>query len=567
MAGPARTLLVLVTIVSVAFAGCSARGESVTVEAPDWQAGFTWSHNGTVRYAFEEVFEDEQENGTGDSEFTLTERVVNTGFDADGEPVHLTVQHLTSTGDDVGLPSVPWLGAYRQRDLKPLEVDGERRDSCRNDGPCSTTLQGVDVEDEQPENEWLPFPIRTGDTWGGSYDIFGGAIGMAYTMEAGRMRTIQTPLGPVEALRIDVHHRPTNLTEAMREIREEAQEDGYVVEDLRIDIRVDGVLYYSPAYQTMVQTIHTREEFFSATFPDGEGGKATARSEHRYEERSSLVGARLVAGPELDLGEITALLKPGSELGDVAGVPVPAADYRIVVDAKDPEVNAFASESGLYQARVEGRPELPEGHTLHWSLQSGGKTLQNATGTAFEPTPKSPGRYAVVLEARAPDGSVVASAGSGLVAHYEGAWEVPCSVVTSSNFGLSIGECEPQSLPVHPGAKSIRLVATPSGSDNPTGRLEVEDAIGRPVPVRSEGNARILDVQDFDGLNVDDVPWTAAWELGLGVLESAHFDVLIDYGTAPKGTVMVAETEAVPGGGVRGMEAGTFWPEWLPASG
>lgn len=557
MAGRSRTLLVLAAVVAVALAGCSARGEAATVDAPAWHAGYTWSHNGTIQYVFEEAFGEERENGTGEARFTRTERVVNTGFDADGEPAYLTVQHLRVLDDEhVGLPTVPVLAAYRQSDLKPLEVEGLRRESCSDRGPCSGALEGVAFEDEAPDNLWLPFPIRTGDTWGGTYDVFGGEIEMRYTAEAGRMRTVQTPVGPVEAMRIEVHHRPTNLEEAMREFREEAREDGYPIEDLRIDLRVDGVYHYSPAYETVVQSVQTGRESFSATIPDGEGGRIQARSESRFEERSVLAGARLVAGPELSLAEVADLLAPDGDLGDVAGVPVPEATYRLAVSAVDAEVNALAGEAGRFEARLDGVEALPEGHALRWILLSGPVAVATAEGDAFEPRPETPGRYAVVLEAVDGAGDVVASAGSGLVAHYEGTLDLDCGPVSVRAPLVQMETCIGQPLPVHPGVRAVHLVATPAGPlPNPTTELDVRDAIGRPVPVRQEGGSFVVDLEVFDGLNVDAEPWVATWGALVGVLEGATMQVRIDYGSAPAPAAVEARVGYLP--------VGHRLPAWL----
>lgn len=565
MAGRNRTLLVLALLLAVALAGCGARGEPATVEAPTWHAGYTWSHDGTARYVFEEAFGDERENGTGSADFVRTERVVNTGLDADGEPVYLTVQRFDAEpgADEVGIPTSPVLSAYRQSDLKPVDVEGMRRESCSSRGPCSVALEGVALDDERPEDVWLPFPLRTGDTWGGTYELYGGDIQMRYTAEAGRMRTVETPLGKVDALRIDVRHRPVDLDGAIREFEEEAREEGYMVEDLRIDVRRDQVMYYSPAYQTVVSGVNTGQDLFSASFPDGEGGRVEARSESRYEERFVLSGARLVAGPELALEEIADLLRPDADLGDVAGVPVPEATYKVAVAVLDGEVNAFEQEAGRFEARVEGAETPPEGHELRWSLLRGDRVVATATGQVFEPAPEDPGRYAVVLEALDAEGTVVASAGGGLVAHYEGRVDLSCDVVRVDLGPFGVGVCDEVPVPVHPGVRSVRVVATASGPPNPTAEFVVEDAIGRPVPVREEGDRFVVDLESFDGTNVGAEPWSATWDALAGVLEGIVLDVRVDYGEAPASSV--AEPEPDDAGPVSwGQGRLGHRPAWLP---
>ncbi len=539
MVGRSRTLFLLALLTATALSGCTARGEAVTVEAPAWSAGYTWSYEGSTLLDRREQLGDETDNMTLRAHHTTTRVVTNTGMDADGEPVYVTAEQvrledapegealfLGLVGDDT------FLGAYRQRDLMPISSEGVRSETCNAGGDCTTTLQGIVFHDDEHGNDFLPFPLHTGDTWRGTYPLFGEELPMTYTAEVGRMHSVETPLGPVDAVRIEVHHRPADVEATIRAWEEEAREEGFAIEDLHVSVRIDTVLYYSPTYQNIVHSLTMGLQRFSATIPDGDGGTVAVREEARYEERLALAGARLVPGPERTLDEVAALLAPGTTLDDVAGDPVPESVYRVAVVAVDDTVNAFAGEAGRFEARLDGIDALPGGHALRWGLlDRDGREVDSGDGVAFEPAPADPGRYAVLLEAVDGDGVVHATAGAALAAHHVGRVVHDCGPANVEAPGVTVAPCNGLSLPVHPGATSFSLVATPQGvTGGFLAQLTLADGLGREVPVENHGDHWRVELASFDGTNLGSQAWYADWESWAAVEEDVVFDFEVFYG-------------------------------------
>ncbi len=559
MASRSSTLITLAILVAVAVAGCTARGESATIEAPAWSPGFTWAFEGSFAYSFKEFYDGETDAENESGQYRVKEVVVNTGFEFQNESTFATVRSVQSDSDELPVPvDRPYLAAYRQRDLKPLHVEGLRSESCNTAGDCTANLQKFHFEDPRPGVDFLPFPIHTGDTWGGTYELYDGIM-MRVTAEAGRLVKLDTPLGTIEAMRIDMRRTATNLAETLSEMQKEAREEGYEIQDLRADIRYEEVLYFSPAYKNLVQYTMVGGQRFSATVPSEDGGTQKVSFESRVEEHSVLSGARLVAGPERGLEEIGNMLATGEGLDNVTGTPIPESTFTIAIRAVDSSVNAFDHEAGRFEATLEGNDALPEGHQLRWNLlDRNGRIVANQTGNVFEPVPPGAGRYSVVLDAIDAQGAVVANAGSVLIANHQGTMHTSCGIVTARPL-LQVGACESLPVPVHLGATLLHISAT-GDQQNPLAELRVYDALGRDVPVQQTGRVYSVALESFEGYNLGHEPWTAIWGASLGVLEGATIDVSVLYQDAIQTTGNVnVGTEP----GLLQAQAGHRAPSWL----
>jgi hypothetical protein len=548
---------VAIALLVPVFSGCVGFGESVHVEAPQWKAGYSFSYveKGSYAGAASVNGHSETEEDTYGPQTRVFE-VLNTTLEADDDTVFLTAFTISDQNDKeqslasdqksgersfVSNANIQFMG-FRQRDLQEiyawLRVDAE----CTNAG-CAPRVTGLEFSDP-PEWTLLDFPLTTGKRWSYTSDDvdleeeFFGDLPIRFQAKVGGWKTVDTPLGKIKAVRVDWTFKPTDIDAYEERIKAEAREEGAKLTKFNIDLERSGTLYYSPEYQTTVQSTQRGTYLLEIQgSEDGQEFDLTARGRETHE--AVLDGARLLPKTERGLDYIARLYFGKTGLNDPTGAGE-ALRYTLAVAADQTVVNAFEKESVSFTAKPDGVEQLPAGHKVSWRVVGyDGQSVANGEGLAFTHAFDAPGEYDVVAQAHDAKGNLTASGQVTIFANYIGTIPVECPDVMVT-LVASTGTCPGIKLPVRDGIQYLKVraeVASPLGAvpGLNQAQLVVSDPEGNEQmdPLREQG-AYEVEVWWFYEYEVGATDWDAQVRHQRGVLEQVTYEVTLLYDEAPE---------------------------------
>lgn len=514
----------VLALVALSVAGCL--DDFGTVEAPDWETGYAFSYAGSGSYRVDavqtvngEVVHEvhEQEDGTP---FDYFLEVLDDDFDAAGEPVYLsalTVPGLEEAMESAGLDGLSVLPVgVRHRDLAMLHPDLSYQQNCLN-GVCQT-----DIDYTFPPSDgrvFLDFPLQKGDVW--SHTEEGDGLNTTVRFEAEGAESVETPIGTFSAVRIAVTVTLDGLDDLLEAARQEAAAEGIEVEELSFDQDARATLWYSPDHGAVVKTATRFEETAHIVFrQDGDRHESSVDTSAESMER--LVGARLIAGPERSEGNIRQVFLGGERLVDPTGEAVPVGGaYGIDLTADRATVNA--AESPTVTFTVTPTEPLPDDHSLQIDLRGpDGVLVASDASDSLQHVVTDPGVFIAQAYALDAAGDRQATDAALLVADYEA--RVPAACLPAASGTAAALTCDPVSLPVRNGIRSLTVSFVPSGTAA-LPELVVTDPMGNDAT-----GATTVHIDDFSGYTVDSDDWSAQWRPAATVLEAGEYVIHLDHG-------------------------------------
>lgn len=541
-----RTALGILSLFLIAsLSGCLTGGSVQDVEAPAWSPGYAWSWNttGESREVFylkvgDERPEQREEQGPI-SPLTETVEVLNTTTSLDGTPVYLTAYWNSRIepvepacfdagayypgGDEYcggGSPAA-YLTAVRQADLAELPL---RYNLPADNSPVSD-LAILDV----PEYPLLDFPLESGKTWGGPVDREDPDDPRLLWEQHARVtgsRSVDTALGRMDAVRVEVLVAPADLEAYKQAILEDADEEGVDVDQFDYRTSTRTVLYYSEEAQTVVRVETERVEEIAAIFEE-DGQRHELRAHESFTATTVLTGVQLYERPERDLGYVGRVLRGQVPMADPTGAVPDPRHVTLTIDSDVRNVNVAAGEEATFTANVTDSADNESQLELRWALLDYDRSVvERGTNATFAPSIDQPGLYGVQAEVVAPGTDTVLAAK-----------EIPFEAYFDGTFTLqriadvwiyTLGD-EAFLLPVNPGIERLEVTADAQGFGY-IQMLRVYDAQGEQV-AQATGSGAAIEITDFSDVFVTGEPWIVEWDdTWVGALESVEIHVVERYG-------------------------------------
>ncbi|HEX9816005.1 MAG TPA: hypothetical protein VGB18_03405 [Candidatus Thermoplasmatota archaeon] len=560
-----RTLasgLVLGLLVAM-LSGCVGSGGSLSVSAPVWEAGYTFSYREQGSYSGAVVAQ-----GHGETEKdewgprTKVFEVLNTTLEAHGEPVYLAAYAIEDGSDEdetrmeaqgenmqfggIRMADVSFVG-IRQRDLLEIPAWLDMDADCTQNG-CTQSVDGLKFA-EAHQWSFIQFPLEKGKKWSTDMDIqnggddFFGDIKIRYDAKVVGLKTVETPLGSIQAVRVDWTMKPIDLEAYKAQVREEADDADQNLEEFDIELDRAGSFYYSEEYATVVKSSNRGEYFVEIR--GKQGGQEfdfSARGQEVYE--SVLEGARLVPKAERGLDYVLRLATGKASLGNATGVKPEQVSYGLKIVADKNVVNAADSEAIAFKASIVGAPALPEGHKVKWRLiDVSSKNVAAGEGLSFNHPFASPGEYTATAEAFDAAGTLTTSHAVTVYANYLKTTPAQCPVVAAQLGNALDQACDRVDVPVLPGVQYLRVTAQ---VESPLGnvpalnvaQLFVGDHVGNSESdATREGGEYAVEIWMFWQYLIDGEPWKASLRHQRGVLEEVTYTVDVRYDAAPAMTM------------------------------
>lgn len=553
----ARSWLLAVLLLP-AFAGCTGAGAPFTVDEPQWLAGYAFSYRTDGHYDYQASGEGIEEKESGDvPPSTEIVEVLNTTLLLGASPAYLVAIGYADppSGSESSRVRVQ-LGAVRKADLARLRVDVTAGSSC-NEGVCIHSISKVSPH-AGPDAAYLDFPLTRGKTWAGllstldeDLDAPGlwDGLELITTARAVGRRSIETPLGRVQAIQVDLVTTPANLDQYLKELRQEATREGVRVDVLQLEASARTRLWYSPDHLAVVKSETLSTSHAQASGREKDGDKFDFRFSSNVRVNQLLTGARLVQRAERDLAYAARLLFGKSPILDPSGLtPVPI-DYSLDLSASTQRANAAEAETVNFTTRVLGQDRLPDGHKLQWRIRGlDGNTTAQGEGATFAHAFQEPGEYAIEIEGRNAQGNLTASDGLSVVADYVKTLRVDCPDVS---FERTPGNCPTEAVPIRFGIRSLRITAriepgAPAALPVASRELLLYDAADRvvardPTPAN---NVYSIDIAGFADREVDGRDYKMQLAHRRSLLEDATYHVELLYsekplnGSDPKGATV-----------------------------
>lgn len=538
------TLLLLLTLLIPAFAGCTGNGAPFNVDAPQWAAGYAFAYriDGHYSYDAKQDGNRDQESGEIGPDVQVIE-VLNTTLLGGKEPAYLVAVGRGELDDPQSRGLHVQLSGVRKDDLAFIRLRVDAASNC-NEGTCINTIQGV-APLAAPDDVYLDFPLTRGKTWAGIAGDYDGegfgdemtGLEFVTTARAVGRRAIDTPTGRINAIQVDVTTTPTNTDEFLSNVRKQLEAEGGRLDSIGLDASTRTRLWYSPDHLVVVksETVSTQSAHARGRNEDGKKFDFSFTGNSRINQ--ALTGAKLVPRAERDLAYAARLLFGQTPLLDPSGLsPVPI-DYSLDLTASKTRVNAADAENVSFDAKILGVDRLPDGHKISWRIRNlEGNVTAEGAGTNFTVPFREPGEYAVEIEARDAKGNITASDGLSLVADYIRTLRVDCPDV---GFSGVAGHCPKQPLPVRVGIQRLTITAKPIGTlpTTPlTSRvLELLDANGRRVArdTSPSSNTYSIEIQNLADRAIDGRDYTMQLLLDRAFLEDAEYSISLLYGSDP----------------------------------
>jgi hypothetical protein len=543
----AATAVTLLLAASV-LAGCSGNTASFPpVEAPDWKTGFAWSWE--VRHRIQGFEQLAGEKSSIDEPETATHEileVLNTSIPTADGRVWLAVrsvvpfQGLDACASREGSCQVTTsdarpdltLEGFRPSDLANLEVSYSFSQQCANGGTCRNELKGLQV-DSSSALPFLSFPLQKGKHWTGSRAPGSeaeteGALedyGLVWSRTARvvGLETVETPVGTLEAIRVDFTKTPTHVHELREAIAKDAKAAGGSLDRFVFDYRETTTVHYAPAYSGVVRARSTAIQLLEVTGKDEEGESFEFVQSFTETRSRTLTGVILLQKQERDLEYVARVLArevpvfdPSGILMDQRTVEVTAALDKTIADATAGQsVNATATIKD--SKATGGKSDL----LLEWKvLDYLQKKVGGGTGTRFTYNFTNPGLYSIQVDAKdAASGRIFASA----LQNVEAIWNEtrlvlmePATVPARAAF----------SIPVKPGIKILEILATPEGLQPPETGTYITLRDPDRTSVKNEASSPVyFRLTDFSGHYLGDENWTVDIKQNIDTAGHVRVDV------------------------------------------
>jgi hypothetical protein len=321
---PAGLLALL--MVSISLAGCTdlfgGAKEFSPIEAPDWEAGYSWSYHQAQR-----IYESRQagpvmKNSPADvSESDVEMRVFNTTAPYLGEDVYyvrvvdddfdggpfleaplmvlskgqLSIRATGYPSGDAPHPAEPMLSyAPYNYPATPAWTD-----------PCNGQETVYDAEGGE-HLAYYRFPLESGRSWTGN--MGGNEFSIPYKFTVGGLEKVQTPAGEFNAARVTMRSQDSkSISSALFSV--DIQMDYWWAREVRNVVRSDVLVQYTSGFggETYRGEFHQRSELTGYSLVAGNASPAPLRWEEvvraKMEDRAwqieadSLMPVNLSAGP------------------------------------------------------------------------------------------------------------------------------------------------------------------------------------------------------------------------------------------------------------------------------
>lgn len=538
-------LLVLAFLSSGPLAGCLGAGQGQeVVTAPAWLPGFAFSYRDQVT-----------------KEETLTENK-ETSFESDPQPSTryalevLSTELLNAAGDPVYLQAIEFqrsspgenrddeasrgvgLRTLRQSDLSYVPFRYDTSVTCVNQ-VCAYRLVDALVG-EGRSHRFLDFPLTRGKTWSG--DLPAGWISefpkdLEFRLKARVLgwQDVDTDIGRLSTIRIDFEAEPVDVEAWERDqIRQAKGEEEFEVDDLEYEPTFEQQAYYSPEVQAVVKTFQTQTESFRVWGSRaGDAYALSGRSRTTVEE--VLTGVRLTERPQRDLDYAARLVHGAIPVLDALGQAATGSDQSITIEADATRVNAADRATLSFRARATSQGAEVSDAVVDWRLVDYGQApLATARANSFQYQFDRAGAFLVEAALLGPEGRVVAAAELPVWANFARTESRACNPVGAVVFDAV---CPDVRIPVHLGARLLRITATPSPGGLPTlltdpDQLVVRDAAGRSVRGGDrvcDGNVCSFVLRDFGSWAMSDRDWTVQWSPDVAIQTGIEYGVEISY--------------------------------------
>ncbi|MES2155973.1 MAG: hypothetical protein V4510_12640 [bacterium] len=480
MRQPGLVLALAALAVLPALSGCASPAplrDFAPIASPDWRPGYAFQYaNEQSSSSHVAVTRNGVPQSNGHDAAThapvpgLSLEVLSTHVPDGDRPMYLvaaqvgtTVEALTADSRLAGRHPV----GVRPSDLQVVDAMVHYAQACAD--ICTTRASSLRY-DAVSSYPWLEFPLVRGAKWSGPMPGLSPAGSVVGTMEvhstvAGLDR-VTTPLGEVDAVRVNHHIEAPQLAANLALLRDEGVARGYSAVDVSATLSFDRTIWFGPASHAVVRD-ESHMAFAERVAWTNHGDRYETAIDIASDSRQSLVAFTLGEVADLDLADALDALSPGSSKNAAPLAPVSTA-LRLTADHAD--ANAAASQP------ITFRPIIPAGRGPGQDLSvfvvgaHGIVALQDDGSGAFRFVPPEMGLYTAVAQ-QSRDGAVVQRSSMQIPVRYDGQATIACPLADPGFNG-----CSTAVVPVRPGIRRLTIDATRSGAALPaTLRLTAAD--------------------------------------------------------------------------------------------
>lgn len=522
--GKSGVALTIASLLAITLAGCSTVGEPIDVEAPSWRSGFSWSYIYDEEWTFSFNDNGERDNDTDSDTGRFVRQVMNTTLEAGDKPVYVLVEQDTDR-------NAGRLRIRGQADLGNVDFAHAYSSHCTQSKCTGSVDLDFYDDDELQLPPYLDFPLHAGKSWGAVVDMNeyddgeDWALSIGAAVEGAAM--VELPVGVTKAAKINMIVRPSNMAAFQADLRDEAAEEGYIIDALDLRFEQRETIYYSPEYQAIVKrdVIEVESTYARGSDPDGEPFEFSFDSEYRWSEL--LDGARLAPAPEVAINDLVPYLSGKVRLVDPVNETVVVDGYDIRLTPGDAVINAGAGESVAYRVNVDGAESLPNNHTLAWKVtDSEGNVVQTGDGNDFTAAVDRPGRYTVGVEAKQGN-SLVSADVATLTADWIATTRLTCPPATSFGFPA----CDVGVIPMSQGIKALVVRGVPTGPFGAVigSSMTVYDSLGQDIGGSPDGDGYKVELTEFGDYFIDGSDWTMEYRHSVGTLSDVDMEITALY--------------------------------------
>jgi len=558
----ARTLAALAVLAACApvLAGClsaDAAHDFAPIASADWRPGYTFRYVGeaTGTSHLHALKNGAVQPGSGDADAgypvpPLALEVLSTQVPDGAQPMYLTATQyggmlnaLTTHSRIAGRLPI----GIRQTDLQPVDTKVHYRQACAD--LCTTHAVDLRYQDA-PTYPWVQFPLQRGKNWSGplpeaqSPDPLVGPL-VVQSMVGG-LETVETPLGHVEAVRVDHTITAPQLAARAKQLLSDGSA-GHVTDlSSEASLTFTRTIHYGPAQHAVVLDEGLLQLHEALKWTDG-GDRYELQLSFDLQTRQSLVAVRLNEVGDLDLPATLDAISPGSNPEAPPLVPPeqpPSGDAPML--HLRAEATAFnAAVEPTVRFHVDSSTPLGPADHLHLSVQGPrGLEAVASEGGVLTSTLHDMGVYtATVLDTAA--GQVRARDSIQFVLPYDADKELGCPVPGTAT------SCQRIPVPVRTGIASLAVDATRPGDLVPA-RLRLTDSSGHSTTVDFDGGEAHMTLTHFDSGAANGNDWTLAYEPTVATGEKVQLHIHLEPGA-------LGASSAGPPGTTPTRHADTGW--------
>ncbi len=415
----------------------------------------------------------------------------------------------------------------RQADLQEVDTQVHYRQACAD--LCTTRAVELRYQDH-PTYAWIKFPLQQHETWSGPLlggtpddDLLGNLL--VHSRVVG-MEHVATPMGPVDAVRIEHTMDAPNLAANLERLRSEGHERGYTGIVAEASLAFTRTVHFGPAQLAIVRDASTLHLHEHTAWVDGTDTH-DVQLDVDVETLQVLADVAFEEVGDLDLKATLEAISPGSSikappLATPEPPPAPVGDstqeLRVWTDATD--LNAALRPT--IALHVDTSRPLPAGHELQLVVAGprGNQVIPQQQGTYLLGIQEM-GTYIAVAQEVA-DGAVVARDTLVLPVWYEQQTDLDCPLID-----ITPTACPALNVPVRTGIGRLTIDATRKSAPLPA-RLQLTDADGQLTTADFPGDSAHIILTEFPGHAATGEDWTLEYKPTVAAGDHVTVNVLLE---------------------------------------